>query len=45
MLDMDSSIVVTQVGRRIQVAFGGHASCLTLGATTAVDGTITAGLC
>lgn len=45
MLDMDSSIKVVRVGRRIQVAYGGHASCLTLAATTDVDGTITPGLC
>jgi hypothetical protein len=45
MLDMDNSIVVKRVGSRIQVAYGGHAACLTLGATTDDDGTITRGLC
>jgi hypothetical protein len=45
MLDMDNSIVVTQVGRRIQVAFGGHTACLALAPTTDTDGTITPGSC
>ena len=45
MLDMDNGVQVTQVGRRIQVAYGGHAACLTLGATTDDDGTITSGPC
>lgn len=45
MLDIDNSIEVKQVGSRIQVAYGGHAACLTLGATTDDDGTITPGLC
>ncbi|MDQ1661173.1 MAG: hypothetical protein QOJ68_1153 [Blastococcus sp.] len=45
MLDMDNSIVVTQVGRRIQVASGGQTACLALGATTSDDGTVTPGLC
>jgi hypothetical protein len=45
MLDMDNGVQVTQVGRRIQVAYGGRAACLTLGATTDDDGTITSGPC
>ena len=43
LLGMDNSIVVTRVGPRIQVAYGGDAACLTLGATTDDDGTITRG--
>jgi hypothetical protein len=45
MLDMDNSIVVTRVGKRIQVAFGGHTACLKLSVATTKDGTITPGRC
>jgi hypothetical protein len=45
MLDMDNSIVVTRVGKRIQVTFGGHTACLKLSTATTKDGTITPGKC
>lgn len=45
MLQLDNSIVVKQVGRRIQVAYGGHAACLTLSASVTSEGTISSGLC
>jgi hypothetical protein len=45
MLDMNSGIVVTRVGKRIQIAFGGHTTCLKLSTATTKDGTITPGRC
>jgi hypothetical protein len=43
--DMQPPVVLKQVGKRIQVTVDGTSACLTLGATTDQDGTVTDGHC